>query len=97
MADKLHPVIKLAGVEFADGKLDRRDFLRVATLLGVSAPIAFGMAGLPSPASAQGTPKKGGTVRRWHMHAVLQNLGNKKGSRCIRSLLNPGCTLITWA
>ena len=63
MADKLHPIIKLAGKEFADGKLDRREFLRVATLLGVAAPVAFGMAGLPSPARAQGTPKKGGTVR----------------------------------
>ena len=33
MADKLHPIIKLAGREFADGKLDRREFLRIATLL----------------------------------------------------------------
>jgi len=63
MADKLHPIIKRAGREFADGKLDRRDFLRVATLLGVAAPVAYGMAGLPAPAMAQGTPKKGGTVR----------------------------------
>ncbi|MEP6702495.1 MAG: ABC transporter substrate-binding protein, partial [Betaproteobacteria bacterium] len=63
MADKLHPIIKHAGREFAEGKLDRREFLRVATLLGVSAPIAFAMAGLPSPARAQGTPKKGGTLR----------------------------------
>ncbi len=63
MADKLHPIIKLAGREFADGNLDRREFLRVATLLGVAAPVAFGMAGLPTPARAQGTPKKGGTVR----------------------------------
>ena len=63
MADKLHPIIKLAGREFADGKLDRREFLRVATLLGVSAPVAFGMAGLTAPARAQGTPKKGGTIR----------------------------------
>ena len=63
MADKLHPIIKLAGREFADGKLDRREFLRIATLLGIATPVAFGMAGLPFPAMAQGTPKKGGTVR----------------------------------
>ena len=63
MADKLHPIIKRAGREFADGKLDRREFLRVATLLGVAAPVAYGMAGLPAPALAQGTPKKGGIVR----------------------------------
>ena len=63
MADKLHPIVKLAGCEFADGKLDRREFLRVATLLGIAAPVAFGMAGLPIPARAQGAPKKGGIVR----------------------------------
>src|SRR5438552_12885928 len=63
MADKLHPIIKLAGRDFADGKLDRREFLRIATLLGIAAPVAFGMAGLPLPALAQGTPKKGGIVR----------------------------------
>jgi len=63
MADKLHPIVKRAGREFADGKLDRREFLRVATLLGVAAPIAFGMAGLPIPARAQTATKKGGTVR----------------------------------
>ena len=63
MADKLHPIIKHAGREFADGKLDRREFLRVVTLLGIAAPVAFGMAGLSIPAKAQGTPKKGGTLR----------------------------------
>jgi len=63
MADKLHPIIKLAGRDFADGKLDRREFLRIATLLGIATPVAFGMAGLPMPAMAQGAPKKGGIVR----------------------------------
>lgn len=63
MTDKLHPVVKMAGQEMADGKLDRRAFLRVATLVGVSAASAYAMAGLPAPVLAQGTPKKGGTVR----------------------------------
>ncbi len=63
MTDKLHPVVKMAGQEMADGKLDRRAFLRVATLVGVSAASAYAMAGLPAPALAQGTPKKGGAVR----------------------------------
>ncbi len=63
MSDKLHPVIAAAGREMADGKMERREFLRVATLLGVSATAAYGLAGLPAPALAQGAPRKGGTVR----------------------------------
>lgn len=63
MSDKLHPVILRAGSELADGKMGRRDFLRIATLLGVSATTAYGMAGLSLPALAQGTPKKGGILR----------------------------------
>lgn len=61
--DKLHPVIDAAGREFADGKLNRREFLRIATLLGIAAPAAYGLAGLPLPALAQGTPRKGGVIR----------------------------------
>jgi peptide/nickel transport system substrate-binding protein len=63
MSDRLHPVIKHAGDELADGRLDRRDFLRIATLLGVAAPVAYGMAGLAAPVLAQGAPKKGGLIR----------------------------------
>ncbi|MBL8669280.1 MAG: ABC transporter substrate-binding protein, partial [Alphaproteobacteria bacterium] len=63
MSDKLHPIIERAGREFADGKLDRREFLRVATLLGVGAASAYSMAGLPVPALAQSAPRKGGTIR----------------------------------
>ena len=63
MADREHPYFRRAGMEFADGKLDRRDFLRIATLLGVAAPVAYSLAGLTAPAMAQGAPKKGGIVR----------------------------------
>ncbi|MGH6816748.1 MAG: ABC transporter substrate-binding protein, partial [Hyphomicrobiaceae bacterium] len=63
MSDKLHPILEAAGREFADGTLDRRGFLRIAALLGVSAAGAYALAGLPMPAAAQGTPKKGGTLR----------------------------------
>ena len=64
MSDKLHPVVKAAGREMADGRLDRREFLRIATLVGVAAPAAYSMAGLamPVPALAQ-APKKGGIIR----------------------------------
>jgi peptide/nickel transport system substrate-binding protein len=63
MAEREHPIVKAAGREFADGKLDRREFLRIATLVGVAAPVAYGMAGLPMPAAAQGARKKGGVLR----------------------------------
>lgn len=63
MTDKKHPVIEKAGREFAEGKLGRRDFLRIATLLGMSAASAYALVGLPMPAIAQGAPKKGGTLR----------------------------------
>ena len=63
MAKQQHPIIEKAGREFADGKLGRREFLRIATLLGMSAAGAYAMVGLPMPAVAQGAPKKGGTVR----------------------------------
>jgi peptide/nickel transport system substrate-binding protein len=63
MTEKLHPIVEKAGREMADGHLDRREFLRVATLLGVSAAGAYSLAGLPAPALAQGAPRAGGIVR----------------------------------
>lgn len=63
MADREHPIIQRAGREFAEGKLDRREFLRIATLVGMSAASAYAMVGLPQPALAQGAPKKGGTLK----------------------------------
>ncbi|MBL8700894.1 MAG: ABC transporter substrate-binding protein [Alphaproteobacteria bacterium] len=73
MTDKLHPYVTAAGREMADGKLDRREFLRVATLLGVGASAAYSMAGLSMPAMAQGAPRKGGTVR---LGMRVQDLSN---------------------
>ncbi len=51
------------------GDIDRREFLRTATLLGVSASAAYAMAGaidgqwLGKPAAAAEMPKAGGTLR----------------------------------
>jgi peptide/nickel transport system substrate-binding protein len=83
MPEKLHPIIEKAGREFADGKLDRREFLRIAALLGVSAATAYSMAGLPAPVLAQGTPKKGGVVR---LGMRVQDLSREQTAR-VRCLI----------
>jgi len=66
-----HPAVGEMKDALAQGKCDRREFLRTVTLLGVSAPMAYGMAsyilgddplGAVPKAQAQ-TPKKGGTLR----------------------------------
>lgn len=62
-----HPMISRLAKEMDANKIDRRTFLRFATLLGMTATAAYGFAGL-SPAEAAGEPKKGGTLR------ILANL-----------------------
>lgn len=43
--------------------VDRREFLALATTFGATTAAAYGMLGLPAPAHAQATPKRGGTLR----------------------------------
>lgn len=50
--EKLHPKITEAHQMMEEGRMDRREFLRVATLLGVTAGSAYAMAGLVEPAAA---------------------------------------------
>lgn len=61
---EIHPYLPKLAEQFADKKVDRREFLRTSTLLGLSATAAYAIAGLPGggyvrPAAAQ----TGGTVR----------------------------------
>jgi peptide/nickel transport system substrate-binding protein len=67
-----HPLVSRLSDQVSDGKMDRREFVRLAALLGVSAGAAYAMAGLPSSAwAAESTPfppddpnaKKGGILR----------------------------------
>jgi len=72
MTDKskttIHPAVPELANKLAKGDIDRREFLRTATLLGVSASAAYAMAGgvtgsqFVSSAQAA-TPKKGGNLR----------------------------------
>ncbi|MBT3307261.1 MAG: ABC transporter substrate-binding protein, partial [Alphaproteobacteria bacterium] len=65
---KIHPAVPELANKLAKGDIDRREFLRTATLLGVSASAAYAMAGgvtgsqFVSSAQAA-TPKKGGNLR----------------------------------
>ncbi|MEA3232584.1 MAG: diguanylate cyclase, partial [Thermodesulfobacteriota bacterium] len=45
---RIHPGVEKMKEALADGKCSRREFLRTATLLGVSATAAYSMAGLPN-------------------------------------------------
>jgi len=47
------------------GRMDRREFLAMASIFGASAATAYGMLGitLPTPARAEGEPKKGGVLK----------------------------------
>lgn len=50
--DRLHPKVHEAESLMKAGEMDRREFVRVAALLGVGATTAYAMAGLPAPAMA---------------------------------------------
>lgn len=58
----VHSAAKMYVVEYAEGKLSRREFLTRTTALGVSAAAAYGLIGLPAPAQAQDA-KVGGKIR----------------------------------
>ena len=63
-----HHLINDVRRDFAEGRMDRREFIRTATLLGLSAGAAYAFAGqvsgqgMVAPAAAQSIPK-GGTLR----------------------------------
>ncbi len=59
----VHPALPRLAEEMRAGALPRREFLRLATLLGLSAPAAYVLAGLPEPAAPADAAARGGTVR----------------------------------
>ena len=60
----MHPRVADLARETREGKLDRREFLAMATALGVTGPAAYGLIGLtmPTRARAQGTEGTPGGV-----------------------------------
>ncbi len=63
--DRVPDHIRDMAEDVKSGKVDRREFLALASVFGASTAMAYGMIGLaaPTPAIAQETPKAGGTLR----------------------------------
>lgn len=67
MSRKNHPHIRILKEQLVEGRIDRREFLRLSTLLGLSATAAYGFVGkvfgdgIAAPARA--AMPKGGTLR----------------------------------
>ena len=61
----MHPAVPELADNAKTGKMSRREFLSVASALGVSSTAAYSLIGLASPsvAEAADTPKKGGVVK----------------------------------
>lgn len=72
MSERVHPLALQAADKLQQGRISRRDFLRYATLLGVSVGTAYAMAAcapaaapadVPSPAGAASTEGSSGITR----------------------------------
>ena len=62
--EREHPGIAQLKGQFNEGRLDRREFIRYSTLLGVSAAAACAMVGMAAPgAVAAATLPRGGVIR----------------------------------
>lgn len=60
MSEKIHPAVKGFKQEMEKGKMTRREFVRMSTLLGVSAFAATNMAGLTFAKKVLASPIKKG-------------------------------------
>lgn len=59
----MHPAVKDLKVDLEQGKINRREFMRYSTLLGLSAAAATQMAGMTWPREVfASSPKRGGTM-----------------------------------
>ena len=61
---KLPANVRALAEDARRGKMDRREFLALASIFGASTAAAYGMLGLAAPTPARAdTPKKGGVLR----------------------------------
>jgi peptide/nickel transport system substrate-binding protein len=69
----VHPKVAELKDQLDQGLVDRREFIRTVTFLGISATAAYAMAGTEFVSEAQAAPKKGGTIR---MAMVVQDMAD---------------------
>jgi peptide/nickel transport system substrate-binding protein len=62
-SSKQHPFLSIFARNAKEGKIERREFLALASAFGATTAAAYGMLGLAAPTPAQAAPKQGGTVR----------------------------------
>ncbi|MGR3486023.1 MAG: ABC transporter substrate-binding protein [Paracoccaceae bacterium] len=63
MTQSIHTAAARWADEHRAGRMGRREFLARATAMGVAAPAAYGLIGLPAPARAAAHAAPGGTLR----------------------------------
>ena len=61
--DRVPAVIETLAESAKDGKSSRREFLAMASVMGASAAMAYGMLGLAAPKRAKAQGKKGGVLK----------------------------------
>lgn len=87
-SEREHPYLPTLRRLFAEGRCDRREFLRTATLLGASAASAYRAIGsAPAQAQAAAQPRRGGSLRlsaRVREIAHPHRLGNVPASNLAR-------------
>ncbi|NIA69847.1 ABC transporter substrate-binding protein [Pelagibius litoralis] len=94
-----HPLLDRLRRRLAEGALSRRGFLRFATLLGVAAPLAYRMAGLPGSeavaATTSGTEPSGG---RLTLGMRVQQVENPHALSWLppANLVHQVCQPLTW-
>ncbi|MDH3228285.1 MAG: ABC transporter substrate-binding protein [Alphaproteobacteria bacterium] len=60
---RLHPFVRPWAREARDGRLDRREFLSLASAFGATTATAYGLLGMAAPKVAKAAGKKGGTLK----------------------------------
>ncbi len=61
--NKQHPFLSIFARNAKEGKIERREFLALASAFGATTATAYGMIGLAAPTTARAAAKQGGTLR----------------------------------